>query len=274
MERKAGGIRLVEYNILRKHPEVYAFSTYRQGGVSTGAYASLNCTPYVGDDPLCVLQNKKILLNALPHCPREWVIPWQTHGIDILNIDEDWLTATPEKRHHLLQGIDAIITDKPGVCLCISTADCIPILIYDPAHQVIAAVHAGWRGTVNHLVLRTLRRMHELYGTEANNVLACIGPGISWEAFEVGDEVFDAFHKAGYPMHAIANYKPSRGKHYINLPEANAIQIKSFGTHYSFIEDCHLCTYTHHEDFFSARRLGTKSGRILSGIMLVDFSPM
>ena len=268
MERIVGNIRLVEYAILRKHFEVYAFSTYRQGGVSTGAYASLNCTPYVDDDPQCVRQNQEILLNTLPHRPCELVIPWQTHGTDILTVDEDWLVATPERRHHLLQGIDAMITDKPGVCLCVSTADCIPILLYDHVHRVIAAVHAGWRGTVNFLVLRTLRRMHEYYGTEAFDVLACIGPGISWEAFEVGDEVFDAFHKAGYPMHAIATYDPCAKKHHIDLPEANAIQMKYFGMHEDFIGDCRICTYRRHEDFFSARRLGAKSGRILSGIML------
>ena len=174
MERYVGNIRLVEYDILLKHREVYAFSTYRQGGVSTGAYASLNCTPYVDDDPQCVRQNQEILLNTLPHRPCELVTPWQTHGTDILTVDEDWLVATPERRHHLLQGIDAMITDKPGVCLCVSTADCIPILLYDHVHRVIAAVHAGWRGTVNFLVLRTLRRMHEYYGTEAFDVLACI----------------------------------------------------------------------------------------------------
>ena len=229
MERYVGNIRLVEYDILLKHREVYAFSTYRQGGVSTGAYASLNCTPYVGDDPQCVRQNQEILLNTLPHRPRELVIPWQTHGTDILTVDEDWLVATPERRHHLLQGIDAMITDKPGVCLCVSTADCIPILLYDHVHRVIAAVHAGWRGTVNFLVLRTLRRMH---------------------------------------MHAIATYDPCAKKHHIDLPEANAIQMKYFGMHEDFIEDCRICTYRRHEDFFSARRLGAKSGRILSGIML------
>ncbi len=271
MERIVGNVRLVEYAILRKHFEVYAFSTYRYGGVSTGAYASLNCTPYVGDDPQCVRQNQEILLNVLPHRPRELVIPWQTHGTDILTVDEDWLAATPERRYHLLQGIDAMITDKPGVCLCVSTADCIPILLYDHVHRVIAAVHAGWRGTASFLVLRTLRRLHEFYGTEADDVLACIGPGISWEAFEVGDDVFDAFYKAGYPMYAISSYEPSSRKSHINLPEANAIQMKYFGMHYSDIEDCRLCTYMRHEDFFSARRSGVKSGRILSGIMLNEY---
>ena len=83
IERERDNIRLVEYDILRKHPEVYAFSTYRQGGVSTGAYASLNCTPYVGDDPQCVLRNQQILAEALPCRPREWVIPWQNHGISL-----------------------------------------------------------------------------------------------------------------------------------------------------------------------------------------------
>ena len=270
MERERDNIRLVEYDILRKHPEVYAFSTYRQGGVSTGAYASLNCTPYVGDDPQCVLRNQQILAEALPCRPQELVIPWQNHGTQSLAIDEAYLAATPDERHRMLQGVDALMTSLPGVCLCISTADCIPILLYDHTHRVIAAVHAGWRGTVSMIVLHTLRRMHELYDTEGEDLSACIGPGISCYAFEVGTEVADAFHKAGYTLDGIIYYDPTRNKNHIDLPRANAIQLEQFGLLDSQIEDCRICTYSQCEDFFSARRLGIKSGRILSGIMLVD----
>lgn len=92
-----------------------------------------------------------------------------------------------------LEGIDALVTDIPGCCICISTADCIPILLYDKQHQAIAAVHAGWRGTVNFIVGHTLERMRAVYGTVGEEVVACIGPGISLESFEVGDEVYEGF---------------------------------------------------------------------------------
>ena len=247
---------------------VRAFSTKRKGGYSEGPYASFNANAYCGDDCCKVRLNRELLCRCLGLELPRLIMPRQVHGACVRRIGEGFFGLTDEAKAAALEGVDAVMTDLPRTCVSVSTADCIPILLYDHVHRIIAAVHAGWRGTVNFLVLRTLRRMHEYYGTEAFDVLACIGPGISWEAFEVGDEVFDAFHKAGYPMHAIATYDPCAKKHHIDLPEANAIQMKYFGMHEDFIGDCRICTYRRHEDFFSARRLGAKSGRILSGIML------
>ena len=164
--------------------------------VSTGTYASLNCTPYTGDSAENVLRNQGLLLEALPQRPQELVIPWQTHGTASLVIDTDYLQADPQTRHESLQGIDALITRERSICLCISTADCIPILLYDQRHRAIAAVHAGWRGTVNRIVRHTLERMQTLYATEGKDVQAVIGPGISLAAFEVGEEVYEAFRAA------------------------------------------------------------------------------
>ena len=261
-------IPLVEYGILHGHPEVCAFSTTRRGGVSTGSYAALNCTPYTGDDPECVRRNRQILAEALPFPARELVIPWQTHGTQVLSIGEEYLGSTPGERETLLQGIDALTTRESGICLCISTADCIPILLLDTRHRAIAAVHAGWRGTVAGIVSHTLGQMHALYGTAGSDLLACIGPGISREAFEVGDEVYLAFCQAGFPMECIAFRHPDTGKWHIDLPLANCLLLQDFGIPVPQIEACGICTYTRHEEFFSARRLGVKSGRMLSGIML------
>ena len=232
---------------------------------STGTYASLNCTPYTGDAPQCVSRNQEILLAALPQHPRALVIPWQTHGTRVLPIDDAFLSANEEQRHALLQGIDALVTDRPGICLCISTADCIPILLYDKKHQAIAAVHAGWRGTVNFIVGHALEQMRTFYGTDGADVSAVIGPGISLRAFEVGDEVYEAFRQADFPMERIARRE---SKWHIDLPEANRLQLLDFGVPSSAIETSGICTYTQYDDFFSARRLGVKSGRMLTGIML------
>ena len=165
----------------------------------------------------------------------------------------------------MLQGIDALVADRPGICLCISTADCIPILLYDRKHQAIAAVHAGWRGTVNFIVGHALERMRILYGTDGADISAVIGPGISLAAFEVGDEVYEAFRLAGFPMDRIAR---KQEKWHIDLPEANRLQLLDFGVPSAAIETAGICTYTHCDDFFSARRLGIRSGRMLTGIML------
>ena len=257
--------RMLEYGLNRSCPGLFCFSTTRHGGVSTGSYASLNCTPYTGDDPDCVRQNQELLLSALPQRPRELIIPWQTHGTRVLAVDDAFLSAGEEQRHDLLQGIDALVTHLPGICLCISTADCIPILIYDKKQHAIAAVHAGWRGTVNFIIDHALERMRTLYGTDGADVSAVIGPGISLEAFEVGDEVYDAFRRAGFPMERIAR---KQEKWHIDLWEANRLQLLDFGVPSTSIETAGICTYTHYENFFSARRLGIKSGRMLSGIVM------
>lgn len=268
-------IGLVEYELLADYPEVHAFSTTRHGGCSTGSYASLNCTPYVGDDPQHVLRNQELLMDALPVRPESLVIPWQTHGTQTLTVGPAYLSATPEERFQILQGIDALTTDVPGLCLCISTADCIPILLYDPVHHAVAAVHAGWRGTAGCIVLHTLECMQSAYGTQASDIVACLGPGISQEAYEVGEEVFhqiyDALRQAGvspFSLYPLAVHNPVTGKYHIDLPRANRVLLRLSGLSDAQIADCGICTYTRHEDFFSARRMGTKSGRILSGIMI------
>ena len=163
-----------------------------------------------------------------------------------------------------LQDVDAVVTHLKDFCLCVSTADCVPILLYDRVKEVIAAIHAGWRGTVGRIVEKTLDVMKSQYGTEGEDVMACIGPSISLESFEVGDEVYAAFEEAGFDMSRIAR---KYEKWHLDLWEANRLQLLAHGVLPEHIEVAGICTYQNHEDFFSARRLGIKSGRILSGIM-------
>ena len=113
-----------------------------------------------------------------------------------------------------------------------------------------------------------LRRMQATCDTEGKDIIACIGPGISFASFEVGDEVHEAFRAEGFPMEQISAWKPETHKYHIDLWKANHLQLSDFGVPSRQIETAGICTYRQHEDFFSARRLGIKSGRILSGIML------
>ena len=204
----------------------------------------------------------------LPYPPQELVIPYQTHGTSCLTIDETYLNASAEQKQKMLQGVDALTTNHADICLCISTADCIPVLIYDQTHHAVAAIHAGWRGTVQRIVSQTLQQMQQRYGTEGKGCIACIGPGILLQAFETGDEVYEAFAAAGFPMSQLSYRHPSTQKYHLDLPAANLLQLQEFGIPIAQIEQSGICTYTQHDRFFSARRLGIKSGRILSGIML------
>ena len=259
---------LLIYDLPASQGRVVAFSTTREGGCSTGAYASLNCTAYTGDNPACVERNQQLLRDMLPYPPQELVIPYQTHGTSCLTIDETYLNASAEQKQKMLQGVDALTTNHAEICLCISTADCIPVLIYDQTHHAAAAIHAGWRGTVQRIVSQTLQQMQQRYGTEGKGCIACIGPGILLQAFETGDEVYEAFAAAGFPMSQLSYRHPSTQKYHLDLPAANLLQLQEFGIPIAQIEQSGICTYTQHDRFFSARRLGIKSGRILSGIML------
>lgn len=248
--------KMLEYGILKPYSNIFAFSTTRRGGCGEGTYATFNCTHYCGDNPENVRTNLEILASSLSERPRIFVIPRQTHSTNVRVITD---VPTPEE----LQDVDAVVTRLKDVCLCVSTADCVPILLYDTSSQVIAAVHAGWRGTVGRIVEKTLEVMKMQYGTEGKDVVACIGPSISLESFEVGDEVYTAFAEAGFDMNRIAcKYE----KWHLDLWEANRIQLLAHGVLSGNIEVAGICTYQNHEDFFSARRLGVQSGRILSGI--------
>ena len=249
---------MLGYGIMKPYSNISCFSTTRHGGCGEGTYATFNCTHYCGDNPEHVKVNLENLGALLPERPRVFVIPRQTHTTNVRVI-----TDVPAQEE--LQDVDAVVTHLKGFCLCVSTADCVPILIYDKEKQVIAAVHAGWRGTVGRIVEKTLETMKLHYGTDGKDVIACIGPSISLESFEVGDEVYDAFAEAGFDMERIAR---KFEKWHLDLWEANRLQLLAHGVLPEHIEVAGICTYQQHEDFFSARRLGIKSGRILSGIQM------
>lgn len=257
---------MLEYDVNCTYSDIFCFSTTRHGGHSTGPYTSFNCNHYCGDSWENVLRNRELLLRLLPDggsC--RLIIPHQTHNDHVRLIDEAFLRLHPDEQAAALEGVDALIGHVPGTCLCISTADCIPVLCYDPLRQCMAAIHAGWRGTVSRIVGKTLRTLQSVYGSRPKDIVACIGPGISQAAFEVGDEVYETFRSNGFPMEQLAS---RTGKWHIDLWEANRLQLLEAGVAASHIETAGICTYHQTEDFFSARRLGIGSGRILSGILL------
>lgn len=259
-------------NLLEYHlgNDVIAFSTTRDGGKSVGLYSEFNITHYCNDDPEHVLLNRQLLCDKLGIHDNCLLLPRQTHSDHVRYIDNKFLESPSEIRTQLIEDTDALITNIPGLCIGVSTADCIPILLFDPVHRTIAAIHAGWRGTVSHIVNKAIEAMQATYGTIASDLKAVIGPGISQAAFEVGNEVYEQFEQANFPMSDIAALLPGpQGKKWhIDLWAANFFLLEEAGLPLSSIQVCGICTYTEHERFFSARRLGINSGRIFNGIML------
>lgn len=260
---------LWKFNLLEQYKgSITNFVTTRHGGFSKGSYATFNPSPYSGDDIEDVKKNLDKLSKSLRQTPLKIFRPRQVHGIDLRVIDHQFLSATEEEQMKLLTGVDAICTNMAGYAVCVSTADCVPILLYDKRHQAVAAVHAGWRGTVQRILTHTLDRMKGLYQTAGEDVVACIGPSISLASFEIGEEVYEAFEKARFPMSDISIWNDETKKHHIDLWKANSGLLQEWGIPVCQIEVAGICTYIHQNDFFSARRLGIKSGRILSGIMI------
>lgn len=260
-------MELLEYNI---GTAARAFSTTRGGG--SGNYGGFNITDYCGDTSAHVRECRSLLCNTLGIDDSRLLLPRQTHGDRIIAIDASFMQKDEKEKKRLLYGADAIITNMIYICIGVSTADCIPILLHDPHKRVVAAVHAGWRGTVAHIAKKCIATMTETYECMPNNIVAVIAPGISMEAFEVGNEVYDTFNRSGFPMKKIARlYPTSNGgsKWHIDLWEANRLQLIECGIPERNISTAGICTYREHDRFFSARRLGIESGRIFSGIMLI-----
>ena len=259
---------MLGYSSLQLYPNIFHFVTTRQAGYSKGAYDSFNCSPFCGDEAEHVALNQQKLISHFPSQEVELIIPHQTHGCEVGVIDADFLELSTDERKARLEGVDALITNQTNCCLAISTADCVPVLLYDKMNHAVAAIHAGWRGTVQNIVGKTIDKMTELYGTRGVDLIASIGPSISQDAFEVGDEVFATFQKKGFEMLSIANRHQKTQKWHIDLWEANRQLLLAKQIPSAQIEVAGICTWTQHEQFFSARRLGIASGRILSGIMI------
>lgn len=252
---------------------VVAFSTTRHGGVSKGNYSEFNINPYCGDNPEDVESNTTLLANILNVPAKHIVLPRQTHGLEVRNINDEFFNLNESAQKDFLNGVDALITNMREVCIGVSTADCIPILLYDSAQRVVASVHAGWRGTVKRIVQHTVAEMQTTFSTQVKDLCAVICPGISLQHFEVGDEVYEQFEDAGFRMDNIAKRFPSSSdsrswKWHIDLWECNRMQLEEMGLLSEKIRVSGVCTYAHAEDYFSARKLGIKSGRIYSGILM------
>ena len=260
-------------------PDVVAFSTTRHGGYSTGRYGEFNINRYCGDDAVAISRNRTALCLLLGISDDCLIMPHQTHQTRVARIDVDFLSLSAEKRLLALEATDALMTDVPQVCIGVSTADCIPLLLYDPEHHAACAIHAGWRGTVARIAQQTVMAMQATYATRPSQLLAQIGPGISLDSFEVGQEVYDAFAQAAFPMSAIsrrypASDSPQTEKWHIDLPACNRLQLLDAGLSPAAIATSPACTYQHADTYFSARRLGINSGRIFTGIMCCVASVM
>lgn len=192
----------------------------------------------------------------------------QVHDCKVAIIDRPDMTRAD------LEGYDAFITNLPGVAIGVSTADCVPVLLYDPAKRVVAAVHAGWKGTVLHISQKAIEVMAVKFGSRAEDLRAVIGPAIGSDSFQVGMEVAEKFKMAGFPMDVIWSFRgpgdgsPMSGGHHIDLFKANRWLLEEAGILQDNIQVFDLDTFID-DTFYSARREGPQCGRNINVIKLL-----
>ena len=277
-ERTSRGIRILQVDALNKLPwVVHGFST-RPGGVSDDhgeKVLKLGFTDW--DTRENVLENRRRFQSALDANDLTLVTIKQFHS-DVIHVFD---TAPPEP----CRG-DASASRRPGLLLGVQTADCVPILLVDPQTRAVAAVHAGWRGTLQRIVTKTIGRMQMEFGARPADLLAAVGPSIGGCCYEVGTEVASAFHaqfpsasewfdelRTGdepNPLQWLNMKPPGHQPHpkgvLLDLRKANRALLLKAGLREKNIFTSDLCTACRRDLLFSYRKEGALSGRLMSVI--------
>lgn len=243
--------------LLERESQLLHVYTDRRGGVSDAPYDSLNLAYHVGDDPAAVDENHARLGRELGYDPRRLVHMRQIHSDRVIKCTPDMgFDARPE--------CDALITDIPNQPLMVMVADCTPVLLYDPLHRAVAAIHAGRAGALKNIVAKTIGAMHSVYGTEAGDLLAALGPSIHACCYEIGPEVAETVESGGCG-YALSSRD---GRSYLDVNRILETQLKAEGVLPSHIDTIRLCTSCRNDRLFSYRADRVTTGRQAGIIML------
>ena len=250
----------------------YRFSHFKKYDSLLHAISTkITQTPYAfslalhtGEDEESIIANRKTLEKQLESISSlHFIVANQTHSDHIKIIDKP-LTRGWKSSSDAIEDCDALITNVPYVVLTILTADCVPILLYDPVQKVVAAVHAGWKGSKAQIVKKTVKKMIETFGSSPSDIKAGIAPSIGSCCYEVGEDV------AKYFFNTPLAYKQKEEKYMLDLPYINKQQLLECGVKESHIEMSHICTACNVEHYFSYRKEQGCSGRFMSIIALKD----
>lgn len=257
----------ISSHLLKSLRVAHAFSL-RTGGVSPPPFDSLNLGRQTGDDESNVLANERLFLQAAGILPEHLLTARQVHGDSIVHASFcDRRVEARSAPDAALLSLDETIADalvaSGGAAVGVRTADCVPILLHDPVSGISAAVHAGWRGTVALIAVKTIDALAAVHGVDPKNVRASIGPSIGACCFEVGEEVVDAFRRLR--LDAVVHSSPP-GKARVDLQAANRLLLRTAGLRPAHVEVIERCTHCDAESFFSHRRDEGRTGRHLSVI--------
>ncbi len=238
-------MRYQPIEIFSFNDHLLAIESTRNGGSSDGAYASLNLGAFTNDLKEAVQRNKELLYTDLGINGDQIASSFQCHGNEVLNVVEPGY----------YEGFDALITNKKNIFLQILVADCTPMLLFDPIHEVIAAIHAGWRGTANAIVQKTLDKMNLHFQTNPSDCFAYVGTCISQAFFEVDEDVAVYFDQEFYV------FDKEKNKYFIDLKACNTRALSDAGLIKNHIAISPFCTVKNNNLFFSHRYEKGTTGR-------------
>lgn len=257
---------LTNKDFANRNPEVVHFVTTREGGFSPKPFNSLNFGQWSGDSIENVTKNKGLLCEKLEIKATELYIPREVHKTESIIIDSKFKSLEKTYQKEALSISDALITNKNEICVGITTADCVPVLLYDKNNHIVAAIHAGWRGIVGEIISKTIEHLKQICTTD-NDLQFVIGPCIDGNNYEVDYDVWENFEHTfnSSEQNQILKFKKG-SKYYPDIYTAAYLQIKRF-TSTQNIYFIKQNTYTSNE-LYSVRRDGQKTGRFLSGIFM------
>lgn len=228
----------------------------RLGGASRGPHASLNVGLKVDDDESAVLENRRRLLGAFGFEIERSVWGEQVHGDRVAVVGDEDAGRGALVAASAVPGADALVTDVPGLALCVTVADCAPLLLFDPVAGALGVAHAGWGGTVAKIAARTVETMAERFGSTPSDLRAAIGPSIGPEDYEVGDDVLGRVRQAFGPQADELLEPLPGGKFLLDLWRANSLALTGSGVDPNKIEVAGISTAAHLDRFYSFRTEG------------------
>lgn len=268
LEKRIGALCFWFFESFLEQEGICHFVSDRRGGFSEAPYDSLNLAFHVGDDPEKVIENRRLVARSLGIPLSNFTFAKQVHGANVKIITEEFRGRGAIEQETAIDNTDAMITAVPNICLTVLSADCVPILFYDPRKRVVGVAHAGWRGTAQLIAKKTVRMLKEEFNCQPSDILVGIGPSIGPCCYEVGEDVIFQMERVLGEGQIYIEKGPVEGKGFLNLWEANKRQILEEGIPEGNIEIAKVCTYCNAGLFFSGRYGKGKTGRFGTGIMI------
>ena len=259
----------LSFSKLDEYKNVKHIFTTRLGGHSEDIFSTLNFAFHTGDKRENVLNNFNEVSKVFNTSLENFYHAYQDHTSNVkIVFDEDRGKGVIKGRDD--GEYDAFITNCKNLVLYVTVADCVPIYLYDKENIVISVIHAGWRGTCSNIVKNTIANMKEHFNTNPEDIIACIGPSICSDCYEVSDDLYKEFsnnYKEDYLKEIFI--KKDNNKYNLDLWKANKLNLMNEGVIENNIDITNICTYNNPDLLFSHRRLGNKRGNMGAFIMIM-----